>query len=361
MAEKHLSRNCREAAYYLPLQHRTVLYHSVMAIRETGGEHGIPSVAVLVNGPGGGELTAVHETLTRVLRIPSVLVENADLAAVSLSLDPDSGILTVGGRRVRPAVLWIRHCGPGTLVTRADPPGSLSALDAACWSGMLEVLRAAAGTALPGPAPAGTVQLRQARRLGVRTPRTVLTTDVAAAARQIASPRVIVKVPDFRLVEPDPGRWAPHLPVVLDAEAAPGYRTPPGRPVVLQEYVEHADELRVFLLHGTLCAFRIGKRTPAALWTDPAGVTVTRVDCPPAAAAAVRTLANGWGLRYAAFDLLVTYDSEVVFLEANPDGDWLFFERKARWHGISLLAGLLVRELFLQGTEGTGADERAAA
>lgn len=322
---------------------------------------GANSAVVLVNG-AGGELAAVQEALTGALRTPSFLVENAGLAALSVSLDLDSGLLDIGGCRVWPAVVWTRHCAADALAAQARPAGAVTALDAASWSELLAQLAAVAGAALPGPAPAGTAQLRQARRLGVRTPHTVLTTDVAAGARQLGCPRVIVKTPDFRLVEPDPRLWTPLLPVVLDADAVPGHRIGPGRPVVLQEYVEHHEELRVYYLDGGLSAFRVGKDTPAALWTDPAGVDVTRVDCPPAAAAAVRTLAHAWGLRYAAFDLLVTHTSEVVFLEANPDGDWLFFERKARWHGVSLPAALLVRELFLQATSRGGqADERAGA
>jgi hypothetical protein len=63
----------------------------------------------------------------------------------------------------------------------------------------------------------------------------------------------------------------------------------------------------------------------------------------------VRTLCAAWGLRYGAFDLLVTSTGEIVFLEANPDGDWLWFEHKAGWHGVSFLAAVMVRELFLRG------------
>ena len=91
-------------------------------------------------------------------------------------------------------------------------------------------------------------------------------------------------------------------------------------------------------------------------------MTVTRVECPPAVAATVRALATSWGLRYAAFDLLVTPAGEVVLLEANPDGDWLFYQHRAGWAGMSFLAAVMVRELFVQATSGGGrADERAAA
>ena len=118
----------------------------------------------------------------------------------------------------------------------------------------------------------------------------------------------------------------------------------------MQEYVVHARELRVYYLDGGVCAFDVRKRDPASFWTDPASVTVTRVDCPEDAASAVRALCAAWNLVYGAFDLLVTPTGELVFLEANPDGGWLWFESRARWHGVSFMAAVMLRELFVRGT-----------
>jgi hypothetical protein len=313
-------------------------------------DHGVRSAAVLVNGAGGAELEVIRDTLRHSLRTPVVLIGPADLRTVALSLDPATGVVEVDGQRIRPAALWIRHSSAVAIAAQAAPAGSVATPSAVAWSGLLHQLTASASNALPGTAPIATAQLTQAARLGVRTPRTVLTTDVAAALRQMRTPRVIVKTPDFRLAEPDPRAWAPYLPVVLDRAAGVGGHPAAGRPVVVQEYVAHERELRVYYLDGGICAFEVGKSEPAVMWTDPAGVTVTRVDCPPLAAAAVRTLCTAWSLRYGAIDLLVTHTGEVVFLEANPDGDWLWYERRARWHGVSFMAAVMVRQLYVRGT-----------
>ncbi|GLY94061.1 hypothetical protein [Actinoplanes sp. NBRC 103695] len=317
-----------------------------MAISECDARRAV----VLVDGAGADEFRAVRDALTDAWNIPVVLLGPAELAGSAVCWDAEAGVLSVDGGRVRPAVVWTRHCAPGTLVARA----SLTATGADAWSGLVTALTAAADAALPGPARGHHPHLAQARRLGVRVPRTLVTTGPADGLP--GSPRTVVKHPDFRLTEPDPRCWAPYLPVITEKVAA----ATPGRPVVVQEYIEHDHELRVYHLDGTLCAFRVAKHDPAAMWTDPAGVEVTPVVCPPAAASVVRRLASGWGLRYAAFDLLVTRTSEVVFLEANPDGDWLWFERRARWHGVSLPAAVMVRELFARTTStGDHADERA--
>lgn len=298
-----------------------------------------------MNGTGGRELSVVHDVLRDWLPAPVVL-----LSLSGLSYDLDRGILEVAGRRVRPAIVWARHTGPLTLTAHAG----LDPVPAAAWSTLVAQLAAAAPVALPGPAPVGTAQLDTARALGIATPRTVLSTDVSAAVRQVRAPCSVVKTPDFRLADADRRRWASYAPVVAASPAAPG----DGRPVVVQEYVPHARELRVFYLDGALCAFVVDKAGPAAQWTDPDAVTVTPVACPAGAADAVRALCAAWRLRYGAFDLLERPGGEVVFLEANPDGDWLWYERRAGRPGlVSFLAAVMVRALFTRFRKGAGCDD----
>ncbi|WP_405486850.1 hypothetical protein [Streptomyces sp. NBC_00096] len=311
------------------------------------------SVVVLVNCAGGRELEIVRDALTGPLETPTVLIRQDELLSTPMALDVDTGLLDIAGRRVRPAVVWVRHSSACALVAQARPPGSMTPLRAESWSGFLRQVASAATVALPGGTVAGPDQLALARGLGVRTPRTVVTNDVPAGAREVGAPTLVVKTPDFRLFEADRRNWKAYLPSVVGREAAAGGPTGAAaaagdRPVVVQEYVAHARELRVYQLDGGICAFEVRKPDPSSLMTDPDSVTVTRVDCPRPVAEAVRTLCAAWDLRYGAFDLLVSDTGEPVFLEANPDGDWLWFERKARWHGVSFMAAVMVRELFVR-------------
>ncbi|MFE2324296.1 hypothetical protein ACFXD5_10335 [Streptomyces sp. NPDC059385] len=314
-------------------------------------EHDGKPVVVLVNCAGGPELEIVRDVLTGPLRTPAVLIRPGELFSTPMALDVDNGLLDIAGRRVRPAVVWVRHASACALLAQARPAGSVTPLQAESWSGFLRQVASTASAALPGGTVVGPGQLTQARGLGVRTPRTVITNDVAAAARAVAAPTLLVKTPDFRLFEPDRANWPQCQPAVVGRESvARGLRAGDGRPVVVQEYVAHARELRVYHLDGGICAFEVRKPDPSSPVTDPDSVTVTRVECPSRAADAVRTLCAAWDLRYGAFDLLVPDTGEPVFLEANPDGDWLWFERKARWHGVSFMAAVMVRELFVRST-----------
>jgi hypothetical protein len=301
--------------------------------------------AVLADRPGGGELAAVYEVLTQALDTPAVLLRHPAGPSARLpgcSFAVDEGVLDVDGCRVRPAVVWSRHAA----LVPADGRDTL--LRAACWSRFLDQLAICAHAALPGTAPLGSAQLADAARLGVRTPRTIVTTRPRAAARLLGARRIVVKTPDFRLFEPDQTRWPAHLPRVLDAADVPA--DPPGgtHPLVVQEYVAHVRELRVYYVNGGLCAFEVRKPDPASQWSDPARVAVSRTPCPPAAAEAVRTLCAAWSLRYGAFDLLVPAAGPPVFLEANPDGDWRWYERRARWPGVSVAAAAMVRALYAE-------------
>jgi hypothetical protein len=320
-----------------------------MRISGLTGGHTKQPVVVLVNCAGGDELAVVHDTLSRSLNTPAVLIGQADLTAVSISLDLSSGLLGIDGAWVRPAVLWARHSSAGAIAAQGQRTGRPGSLDAAAWARFLDHVAASAPAALPGSTPAAHGQLTDAEALGVRTPRTVVTTDVTAGIRQVGSSRVIVKTPDFRVFEPDQRNWAACWPAVVGAGSRDG-RQGAGHPVVVQEYVPHERELRVYYLNGGICAFEVDKPDPSSPWTDPGSVTVTRADCPGAAAAAVRTLCAAWDLRYGAFDLLLSSTGEPVFLEVNRDGDWLWFERKARWHGVSFMAAVMVRELFVRVT-----------
>lgn len=307
------------------------------------------AAVVLIDCAGGRELEVVRDTLAGSLNTPVLLIDRPALGSAALTLDLSTGLLNADGFLVRPAVAWIRHCAADAIMAQARPAGSVRPLGAASWSALLERIAASAAAPLPGSTPRWPRQLIDAWRLGVRVPRTVFTTDIKAAIGHLAARKAIVKTPDFRLFEPDRQAWPSCLPEIIHSGDVPESRIGAG-PVAVQEYITHARELRVYYLNGGICAFDVRKPDPASMWVDPVSVTVTRVDCPRVAEIAVRTLSAAWQLRYAAFDLLVSPAGEVVFLEANPDGDWLWFERKAGWPGVSFMAAVMVRELFVRTT-----------
>lgn len=141
---------------------------------------------------------------------------------------------------------------------------------------------------------------------------------------------------------PEPGRIAWYLPRVVERSGLanlPGL--PAGAPVVVQEYVAHDAEYRVYLTGDELHAFEVAKEHPEDVWTRPDAVAVRRVPVPDAVASAVRALGADLGVVHGAFDLLRAGD-EPVFLEVNAHGDRDWFEHRA---GTDVVTRAVVRSV----------------
>jgi glutathione synthase/RimK-type ligase-like ATP-grasp enzyme len=189
------------------------------------------------------------------------------------------------------------------------------------------------------PAAPGVLhQLRLAESLGVAVPRTVVTTDPAQAETLLEGSRFVVKALTGHFVEERAGELSGRFPVVAER----GSLTPRvGPPVIVQEYVEHEAELRVYAVRDDVFAFEVAKTSPSDPWLAPDRVSVRQVDLPGTVAVAIKALMPALGLRYAAFDFLLR-DGVPVFLEANADGDWRWIEERT---GTSAVTGAVARML----------------
>lgn len=102
-------------------------------------------------------------------------------------------------------------------------------------------------------------------------------------------------------------------------------------PTFLQEYIGKDHELRVTVFGDAVFCCRIDSQSVAGAesdWrrVDPFKVPHRIVDLDPAIEAALKAMLRENDLSYGAFDLIVTPDGEVVFLELNPNGQYLWIE-----------------------------------
>ena len=203
------------------------------------------------------------------------------------------------------------------------------------WRAVADQLAALSPAAIGMRNPGLFEQMLVAQGRQIAVPRTVVTTDPAAAADLLgADRRLVVKAADQHFVEASPGRLSGVFPVAVNSgelRSAPR----PGPPLIVQEYVEHDAELRVYYVDGQVHGFEVGKETAADPWLAPDRVTVRHTELPAAVVQATTMLAEGLSLRYGAFDFLVQGDLP-VFLEVNPDGDWRWAELKARTAPVTL-------------------------
>jgi hypothetical protein len=155
----------------------------------------------------------------------------------------------------------------------------------------------------------------------------------------------VIKALHRHFAEAEPGRLTGVFAKVVDRRAL---RASAGPPVVVQEYVEHEAEFRVYHVDGDLHAFEVRKRDPADPWLAPDRVTVVAAEVPTAIAAATRKLASALALRYGAFDYLLGR-GQAVFLEVNPDGDWRWAERRAGSSAVTLAVSRMLHRMHHRG------------
>jgi glutathione synthase/RimK-type ligase-like ATP-grasp enzyme len=100
-------------------------------------------------------------------------------------------------------------------------------------------------------------------------------------------------------------------------------------PTLFQEFVEKGHEMRITCVGSKVLACRIEPR-PGDLTSDDyrfdtKNLNHTATDC-PALTDPMQAYMRAFGLNFGCFDIAVTPDGQPIFLECNPNGQWLWVE-----------------------------------
>ncbi|MFN0245031.1 MAG: MvdC/MvdD family ATP grasp protein [Planctomycetota bacterium] len=175
-------------------------------------------------------------------------------------------------------------------------------------------------------------QLRVASKLGLRTPRTLVSNDPEAvrAFRADIGP-MIAKMLTPLSISMGGSAFFMHTNLVRDEdlEQLDGLRM---SPMVFQEHVEKRCELRIACVGdrafvGRIDASRSEKGQVDWRRSRPDEVDWTRGEIPSDVAEKLAALLRELDLVYGAVDVIVTPEGEHVFLEINPSGEWGMLER----------------------------------
>ncbi len=167
-------------------------------------------------------------------------------------------------------------------------------------------------------------QLNAAEAVGLRIPRTLITNDPEAAESFIADldgeviHKALLATRTDRFV--DTRRWAP--------EHRDGLATLPLAPAIFQEQIHGPADVRVTVVGTSIFAARLN--------ADPiAQVVDSRLDLdgpyeehvlPDEVASQLLALMRQFELTYSTVDLKIDHAGEHVFLELNPQGQFLYIE-----------------------------------
>ncbi|HMH91874.1 MAG TPA: hypothetical protein VK586_12425 [Streptosporangiaceae bacterium] len=298
-----------------------------------------PSI-LLLSRSCDAEMDAVARLLGRA-GLRCARLDADQLGAADVLVDVTRGALRLNGRWLTPTVTWTRHFTGRAIAGPGGPARQAFTRDS--WQALADELSLLSGVAVHREPPPGRLaQLRLAARLGIAVPRTVVSTDPGRDAAMVPGPRLVIKALDEHFVEAAPGRLTGVFPVLAGRRELPGGQA--GPPVLLQEYIEHDRELRVYYLAGQLHGFEISRDAPADPWLAPGRVQARCAVVPPAVAVAARRLVTAWSLRFGAFDFLLR-DRAPVFLEANVTGDWRWAEALAGADPVTRAAARMLCDL----------------
>jgi len=188
------------------------------------------------------------------------------------------------------------------------------------------------------------LQLAEAANAGLATPTTLISNDPARASAFVDAlgdttecaikPLIAVGVTD---------EHGYRLPFTTTLPAGYPLDSVALAPNIFQPYIDKAFELRCVVIGDSIFCARINSQADDVTRTDwRAGKREHEIFAlPEHVAAAIRRLMASFGLNFASMDLIVTPEGEFVFLELNPNGQWLWLEHELGLPLVATMADLL--------------------
>jgi len=258
---------------------------------------------------------------------------------ITVAIDPGRRRVFLPGpeEHVEPDVIWWRR---GLSV---NPPISAPEVDRALaaqeWLPFLVGVEQILGNAwhvnsleARRRANAKAFQLAVADACGLRIPRTIFTNDAARARAFIAlgesSNGTVAKLLAQSLVQDARGATYAGRTRRVYRQQVPNAEAMRRVPVILQERLEKAYELRVAIFGRSVFAVRIDANHLQD-WRsepDPRDLRLTPWSLPPLIAERCFHLMDRLGIVSGSFDFIVTRDGEPFFLEVNEQGQFLWLE-----------------------------------
>ncbi len=188
-------------------------------------------------------------------------------------------------------------------------------------------------------------QMACASRLGLKVPKTLVTNDIVAfkAFYQECNQGVIIKqLSEICLIDDSELKNQEHG---LDNEAtAYGFYTNKVSPAYLekaheialtpclfQDHLRKKADVRVTVVGDTVFSALIDSQTDNSSKVDfrlKSDLPIRPFELPAPITQKLLKLIRSWGLEFAACDFVLTPEDELVFLEANVQGNWLWIEHE---------------------------------
>src|SRR3954453_23396460 len=191
------------------------------------------------------------------------------------------------------------------------------------------------------------LQLVEASRAGLRIPHTLISNDPDRATTFVAGlgdadcaikPLLAVGVTD------EQGGF--RMPLTAMLPRGHSLESVAHAPTILQPYVEKAFELRCVVIGERIFAAKMDTQADEKSRIDSRGGEPDHevFQLPDQVEASLQRVMASFGLNFASLDMIVTPDGEFVFLELNPNGQWLWLEYELGLPLVASMADLLMND-----------------
>ena len=199
------------------------------------------------------------------------------------------------------------------------------------------------------------LQLAQASKAGLKTPDTLISNDPTRATAfvdSLGTPECAIKPLIAVGASNDEGY---RLPLTTTLPAGHPLDSVSLAPNIFQPYIDKAFELRCVVMGRQIFCAKINSQAHELTRVDwrakgwrGGDLEHEIFDLPPEVKASIHRLMDSFGLNFASMDMIVTPAGEFVFLELNPNGQWLWLETEV---GLPLVAGMA--DLLMSNRSGT--------
>jgi glutathione synthase/RimK-type ligase-like ATP-grasp enzyme len=187
------------------------------------------------------------------------------------------------------------------------------------------------------------LQLAEAAKAGLKVPQTLISNDPAKATRFVGAlsnaecaikPLIAIGVTDEQ---------GYRLPLTTTLPAGHPLESIELAPTMLQPYVEKAFELRCVVIADRIFCAKLDSQADDKSRIDWRGGDPKHeiFTLPDHVAASIHRLMDSFELNFASLDMIVTPEGEYVFLELNPNGQWLWLEYELGLPLVATMADLL--------------------
>jgi glutathione synthase/RimK-type ligase-like ATP-grasp enzyme len=188
------------------------------------------------------------------------------------------------------------------------------------------------------------LQMAEASKAGLATPRTLISNDPERATvfvDALGDTDCAVKPLIATRVDGEEGARLPLTTILPRGHALDSVALSPN---IFQPYIEKAYELRCVVMGHRIFTAKLDSQARASTRTDwRAGavedeeVMYEVFDLPERVQAGLHRLMRSFEINFASIDMIVTPEGEFVFLDLNPNGQWLWLEEEL---GLPLVAGM---------------------